>query len=468
MSIWPKTIVVSLCILSMSFTLFADDQTVSAVRIADQQSERQHNLQGSQTRSGSWREAADGGWFSYDMPVLADEKVVLQVTYFGSDDGDRVFDIFADGTLIGTKALEGRRPGEYFDVTYPIPEDITAGKEKVTIKFQALPGYTAGGIYDCRILRFDESQVSTTNPLFQGADPDFLLVDDTLWIYPTHRNGIERRFFAYSSQDMINWQIHGPVLDFHDIEWIWEDTEAHAWGPGWADGNLSWAPGTAQRDGKYYFYYSVGPKPSHIGVAVADHPAGPFEDPRGEPLISDHGNPEYETIDAMVFIDPVTDTPYLYAGGSAGAKLLAYELNDDMISIAREIDVDTPPYFTEGPFMHYRDGIYYMSYSHGIWFDGSYTVRYATSDSPLGPWDYHGVILESNEHHRGPGHHSIMHNPKHDQWFIIYHRWDSQTERGPYDSYRKTAINRFDYDADGLIKPIEMEEQIPGPTSFGK
>ena len=53
---------------------------------------------------------------------------------------------------------------------------------------------------------------------------------------------------------------------------------------------------------------------------------------------------------------PRSGKSYFYAGGSAGAKLRVFELNEDMVSFAREIPVETPPQFTEGAFMHYREG----------------------------------------------------------------------------------------------------------------
>src|SRR5690606_14410520 len=106
-----------------------------------------------------------------------------------------------------------------------------------------------------------------------------------------------------------------------------------------------------EKGGKFYLYYSIGPKPSHIGVAVANSPAGPFFD-SGAPLLADNNVSTFEAIDAAVYTDPVSGKSYFYAGGSAGATLRVYELNEDMVSFARQVSVATPPYFTEGPFMH--------------------------------------------------------------------------------------------------------------------
>ena len=447
-----------------------ETSTVGILQVGDMQSEQDHNLEGERTRSGQylgrhWRDAYDGGWFAFDMPVDPDVHNAVQMTYWGGEANVRVFDILIDGVLVGTQKLYKDKPGSWFSAVYPIRRELTEGKDTVHVRLQALPGHIAGAVYGCRIIPVAPSENPLHNPIFQGADPDVLLVDNTVWIYPTHRTGIERRFFAYASKDLVKWEIHGPIFDFKNVDWIWEDETRHTWGPGLQDGNLAWAPGVAHKDGKFYIYYSVGPKPSHIGVAVSDFPAGPFKD-IGRPLLSDRGNPNYETIDAMAFTDPNTGTSYLYAGGSAGAKLLVYELNDDMISLKRQIEADTPPYFTEGPFMHYRNGVYYLSYSHGVWWDGSYTVRYATSKTPYGPWDYQGVIMQSNDRHRGPGHHSILHLSKKDQWYIIYHRWNDKEGPGPYDDYRKVAIEALEYDENGRIESIMMTDKGVGPIQI--
>ncbi len=285
------------------------------------------------------------------------------------------------------------------------------------------------------------------NPVLPGADPHALLVKETLWIYPTHYAGPITRFYAWSSTDMRHWEQHGPVLDFGDVSWIKDDG---------ADNHQAWAPAVVERDGVFYFYYSVGPQdktPSRIGVAVGDNPAGPFVD-SGEPLLT--GGNGFEAIDPMVFIDPDSDAAYLYAGGSAGATLRVFELNPDMTSFAREMSVETPPHFTEGAFMHKRNGVYYLSYSSGAWWNATYTAHYATADSPVGPWEYGGVFLKSDTNHKGPGHHSIIRHPGKDAWFVVYHRWNHQRGLGPFNATRQVAIDRLVYDSDGSIQPITM------------
>jgi hypothetical protein len=135
-------------------------RTVDAVQLGEMQPERDHNLQSEKSNVGETfrrkcREAFDGGWFSLDMKVIPGEKLDLVCTYWGSDRYNREFDIQVDGHKIATQKLEVNHRDEFFDETYPIPDDLTTGKDKVTIRFQGLPGRTAGGVYYCRIARRD-------------------------------------------------------------------------------------------------------------------------------------------------------------------------------------------------------------------------------------------------------------------------------------------------------------------------
>lgn len=298
------------------------------------------------------------------------------------------------------------------------------------------------------------------NPVITGADPHMAIVCDTYWIYPTNavdpKDGFRgERFYAYSSRDLQRWTRSAPLIDMASIDWIDDDG---------AERHYLWAPALAQANGRFYLYYSVGPQnptPSRIGVAVSNGPGGPFRD-SGRPLLT--GGQGFEAIDPMVFLDPASGKPYLYAGGSAGAKLRVFELKPSMTEIAREVPVKTPPFFTEGAFVHLRDGTYYLSYSHGRWNDASYSVHYATSRSPEGPWTYAGPILTSDNTRKGPGHHSIVRNPTTGEWIIAYHRWDRAGERGPFKGARVTAVQRLLHDRKGRLETIRMTD-APPPAS---
>lgn len=280
-----------------------------------------------------------------------------------------------------------------------------------------------------------------------GADPGADYFDGKLWVDPTGRGD---KLEAWSSADRVNFTREGELLARKDVRWIPDDKAAQ---------HFLWAPDMVAAGGKYYLYYSVGPQnptPSRLGVAVCDTPKGPCTD-SGKPLLT--GGKGFEALDPMVFVDAKSGTRYLYTGGSAGATLRVFELKPDMVTIDHEDTIAQPPLFTEGVFLHERNGIYYLSYSHGSWNTANYSVHYAMAPTPLGPWKYRGPILQSDKKYKGPGHHSFVQDLKDGSWWIVYHRWENKKGDGPYGDDRRVAIQPISYDQYGQIVPIKMTAQ---------
>lgn len=133
-------------------------RVVDEVTIGDGQSERAHKLAGRKMASGihmgrRWRHAAAGGFFAFQMKILPDVPTDLFCSYWGSDSGKRRFDILVDGEKIATQQLNNDRPGEFFDVTYAIPEPLTREKQEVTVRFEPQAGQIAGGVFSCCTVR---------------------------------------------------------------------------------------------------------------------------------------------------------------------------------------------------------------------------------------------------------------------------------------------------------------------------
>ena len=131
---------------------------VDDVQPGEQQPETDHKQKGENTHSGDfrerkWRDAFQGGWFSYEVKVLPDQPMTLVCTYWGGDAGAREFDILVDGEKIASQKLEKNQPGQFFDVSYAVPENLTRGKDHVTVKLQAQPGKFAGGLFGVRVMR---------------------------------------------------------------------------------------------------------------------------------------------------------------------------------------------------------------------------------------------------------------------------------------------------------------------------
>lgn len=281
-----------------------------------------------------------------------------------------------------------------------------------------------------------------TNPLFAGADPGVLVDRGTVRLLPTGDGDSLRGWKRTDGQ----WRAGPPLIALRDIAWVDDGAPRH----------FLWAPDMLAADGRYYLYYSIGPQnptPSRIGVATAMRPDGPFTD-SGRPLLT--GGDGFEAIDPAIFADPRDGRVYLLAGGSAGARLRMFQLGADRVTIARELPIAQPPHFTEGAYVHVRDGVYYLSYSHGRWNRGDYSVHYATAPGMSGPWTYRGRLLASDARYKGPGHHSFFRDPADGAWKIAYHRWQSVSGDGPYRGQRQVAIETIRYLPDGAIAPIVM------------
>ncbi|MEV5437612.1 family 43 glycosylhydrolase [Streptomyces sp. NPDC052682] len=275
------------------------------------------------------------------------------------------------------------------------------------------------------------------SPVLPGlnADPNIVRFGDTFYLYPT-TDGFEgwsgTRFKAYSSKDLVHWKDHGVILDL---------------GPdvSWAD-SRAWAPTIAEKDGRYYFYFCAD---ANIGVAVSDSPTGPFKDALGKPLLKAGAFPG-QMIDPAVFTDD-DGRSYLYWGN--GHAYVA-PLNADMTSLdTSQVKDITPGGYNEGSFVIKRDGTYYFMWSENDTRDENYRVAYATGPSPTGPWTKRGVILEKDLALgiKGPGHHSVVHVPHTDDWYIAYHRFALPGGDG---THRETTVDRLEFGPDGLIRTV--------------
>ena len=114
----------------------------------------------------------------------------------------------------------------------------------------------------------------------------------------------------------------------------------------------------------------------------------------------------------------------------------------------------TPENYVEGPFMFIRDGKYYFMWSEGGWTGPDYRVAYAIADSPFGPFESKGVILQQDpEVATGAGHHSVMYNPRKDQYYMVYHRRPLGSNDG---NNRETCIDLLEFDEQGNILPVKI------------
>ena len=96
-------------------------------------------------------------------------------------------------------------------------------------------------------------------------------------------------------------------------------------------------------------------------------------------------------------------------------------------------------------------------WSEGGWTGPNYSVAYAIADSPFGPFKRVGKILQQDPKvATGAGHHSIIHHPAGDAWYMVYHRRPLGETDG---NSRVTCIDQLFFDANGLIKPVVITNE---------
>lgn len=273
------------------------------------------------------------------------------------------------------------------------------------------------------------------------ADPHIAVFGNKFYIYPTtdgSEGWMSDYFTCWSSKDLVKWTNEGTILTLKkDLSWASE---------------RAWAPAVAQKNGKFYYYYSAD---VNIGVAVSDHPTGPFKDPLGKPLIP-KGTFKGQMIDPMVFVDD-DGSAYLYFG-QGNCNIV--KLNEDMISCdLSKVIVIKPEGYNEGSFVFKRKGKYYLMWSEFDTRDPRYSVAYATSDSPLGPFvkAVGNPVLKGLGVVKGAGHHSVVQVPGKDEWYIAYHRFKIPDGNG-YN--RETCISPMRFDENGAIQIVDVFEQV--------
>ena len=282
-----------------------------------------------------------------------------------------------------------------------------------------------------------------TNPLIMDqftADPSARVFGDRIYVYPSHDippvPGKSRPdwfcmedYHVFSSANLTDWQDHGVILSQTEVPWA--NPSAYA----------LWAPDCVAKNGKYYFYFPAAVKPMgfRIGVAVADQPTGPFK-PEATPIEGVQG------IDPGVFIDDDGSAYLYYSRG----KIMVAKLQDNMLQLdgpPKVIDNLPAKGLLEGPFLFKRKGVYYLTYPHVE--TKIERLEYATSNSPLGPFQPAGVILDEATSGCWTVHQSIVEFKG--QWYLFYHDKDLSPA---FDKNRSIRADLLAFNDDGTIKKV--------------
>ena len=293
------------------------------------------------------------------------------------------------------------------------------------------------------------------NPIIHDqytADPTARVFNNKVYLFPSHDipapAGQRQDWFcmedyhAFSSENLTDWTDHGVILSQKNVPW------------GKPDGYSMWAPDCVYKNGKYYFYYPNAPREGRgfaIGVAIANRPEGPYM-------------PEKESIKGVGGIDPCVlidddGAAYLYWSGMG---IRGGRLKENMTELANGSQVmeGLPEGFKEGPLAFKRKGRYYLTFPWVRKDKGTETLAYAMSDSPLGPWQFKGIIMAEHDNSCWTNHHSLVEYKG--QWYLFYHRNHYSPNM---DKRRSACIEKVSFKADGTIQEVKQTLRGVGITA---
>jgi arabinoxylan arabinofuranohydrolase len=272
-----------------------------------------------------------------------------------------------------------------------------------------------------------------------------------------------------STADLRTWTVHDRSFRVADVPWHRDRSARHY--PGGVDwsrptpflkrmleehpidpskiewrGDLLYAPDAIECDGRYYLFFCMSDQSE--GVAVSDRPEGPFGQAVRLPC---------DGIDPAVLIDD-DGSPFYYWGqfSANGVRLDRDLLGFDRDRIETGLLTEEAHFFHEGFSIRKHAGTYYAVYS-AVTRGKPTSLAYATSDSPLGPFTYRGILIDNDgcDPDTWNDHGSI--ECFHGQWYVFYHR----SSRGSQ-YFRRLCIEPIAFDVDGSIAEVRMTSQGAG------
>ncbi|MCX7013817.1 MAG: family 43 glycosylhydrolase [Candidatus Sumerlaeota bacterium] len=285
------------------------------------------------------------------------------------------------------------------------------------------------------------------NPIIGGiglTDPHGFVHQDRLYLFASHdfsaeaKTYIMRDWWVWSSDDLVHWRQECILRP--------EDTCLRR------PFDMCWAGFGVEKNGKWHWYLSVGPK--EIGVVVADSPAGPWRDPLGKPLIAEGLTPTLAR-DPDILLDD-DGAAYMVYGTF---DYFIVRLGDDMISLAeppRPVILDRKfgprgeGKTADQPSLHKYRGRYYLSWS-GF---------YAVSDNVYGPYAYQGSVFSPDSVER-EFRNNGLHLDRHGNFFTWKNQWyyavNDRSQPGSHRHFRAAALCYVHYRADGTIAPVRLD-----------
>jgi arabinoxylan arabinofuranohydrolase len=302
-----------------------------------------------------------------------------------------------------------------------------------------------------------------------------VMPDGRLYVYGSWDQQDDRfcspQYRVASTADLRTWTDHGVSFDISRVPWT-GTPDATRWpGYDWTnptpfmrllgatgdqpapEGGMLFAPDAIHRGGRYYLYF-CGSDDSE-GVAVADRPEGPFHD---AVQLACGG------IDPAVFVDDDGQAYYYWGQYAArGAKLA-----DDMRSLVpgstvHDVLTEEMHFFHEGTSIRKVGDTYVAVYS-SIERGAPTTLSYATSRSPLGPFEHRGVVIDNARCDPSTWNNHGSIEAFAGQWYVFYHRSSRRSM-----SWRRLCVEPLVIEDGGAIAEVPMTSQGSGrPFGLGE
>jgi len=298
------------------------------------------------------------------------------------------------------------------------------------------------------------------------ADPHVKVFDgNVFYLYSTHDYSpnstgfVDDDWRVFKSTDLVSWSLVSTLLP--------NSTPATP-----DEYKTCWATDGASRNGSYFFYLSLGSQ--EIGVMRGSTPAGPWEDPRGTPLVSKAVGPALRppttSRDPCVFLDD--DGAHYLVWGTFNYYIA--RLADDMVSLA-----EAPRYVVvinatsqngvgildDKPYMHRVGAVYILSFG----------AFYSRGDNPYGPFTYVGTWIDLDK--IAPDFRTNVSAPNASQWyraedyndrhgsFFSAHGqdyWSSNdrshsADKANTNAFRNSLLTYVHYRDDGSIEPVVID-----------
>ena len=242
--------------------------------------------------------------------------------------------------------------------------------------------------------------------------------------------------YMLSSNDMKKWTLHKDIFSSK--------------GPNdkilYSEGAL-YAPDCMydKSSKQYCLFYCLST--GEEGVAFSDKAIGPFEN--SYPIKG------LNQIDPAVFIDDDGEIYYYWGQFSAkGAKLNKDMKTIDFSTFKENLVTESEHGFHEGVWVTKNNNKYYMVYTQISPRGEATAIGYSISDSPLGPFEYGGIIIDNYgcDPETWNNHGSLT--KYNDKWYIFYHRSTHGSR-----TMRKACVEPVEFLPDGSIPQVEMTTQ---------